>query len=230
MEVILQLNLPKRSLIKINSCRIYKQVFRLGDMIKLDGKLVRTKGITGKKLLQPKSSYSWPNQPIPSPRAWQFWKKIIRSTFKVTSNYILPIELRHSNWIVPLDERKMKYEWCFSKEKNEIYHRESRNIERYFVTCTDNNNYEANEESKANCESIPNDTIPITHINNRKFQIKFLFKTFTPLEPNDFTRSIKSLLQWKQLLIRNYREPPTADLLIIIASNGSKSSTKLVGG
>ena len=90
------------------------------------------------------------------------------------------------------------------KKTNEIYHREPQNIERCFATCTDNNNYKSNEDSKKKCECMPNDAIPITHINNIKFQIftKFSFKPFTPREPNDFTKHIKILLQWKQLIIR----------------------------
>ena len=83
------------------------------------------------------------------------------------SNYILSIEIRIFNWIVPLDKRKMDYEWFFSKESNEIYHREPQNIELYFATCIDNNNYEVNKDSKEKYECISNDVISITHINNQ---------------------------------------------------------------
>ena len=47
MEKILHLNLSKSSLIHINSCRIYLQVFHLSDMIELDGKKFRKECITG---------------------------------------------------------------------------------------------------------------------------------------------------------------------------------------
>ena len=77
MKEMVQLNLPKKSLIKINSCRMYLQVFHLSDMIEPDGKRFRIKYIIGKKILQPKSSYMWQNQSNPSPSAWKRWKKII---------------------------------------------------------------------------------------------------------------------------------------------------------
>ena len=48
---------------------MYLQVFHLIDMIELNGRLFKTEYITGKKLLKPKSSYRWMNQPNPSPRA-----------------------------------------------------------------------------------------------------------------------------------------------------------------
>ena len=72
-------------------------------------------------------------EPIkPSPSAWKLWKKIIRSTFKLTSNFILPIELKLSNWIVHLDKIQMKHEWYFTIDSTKIYHRGSKNIERIF--------------------------------------------------------------------------------------------------
>ena len=149
----------------------------------------------GRKTKEKNASFRCPNQIKPSPSTWKLWKNIIRSTFKLTSNFILPIELRISNWIVPLDERQMKHEWYYSIDSTEIYHRVSTNIERMFATFIDNNNYEANEESKEKCECIPNDTIPITHIHNYKFQIltKFVFKLPTPRKPNDFTKHIQML-------------------------------------
>ena len=78
-------------------------------------------------------------------------EKEIKSSFKLTSNYILSIELQLSNWIVPLNERQMKDQWYFSVESNEIYHRDHQSIERYFVQSTNNNRYEANEDSQERC-------------------------------------------------------------------------------
>ena len=105
MEEILQLNLSKTSLIKINSCRI--------DMIDPNRKQFRTEYITGTKPTQQISSYRWPNQIKPSPNAWKLWRNTIKNTFILTSNYIFPIELRLSNWIVPLNERQMENKWYF---------------------------------------------------------------------------------------------------------------------
>ena len=70
--------------------------------------------------------------------------------------------------------------------------------------------------TKTKCERIPNDAMPITHIHNYKFQIltKFAFKLLTPREPNDFTKHIQILPQWKQLLLKNYGEPANSDPLI----------------
>ena len=137
--------------------------------------------------MQTRSSYRWPNQPNPSPNAWKLWKKIWNSTFKFTSNCILPIDLRLSTWIVPLDKRQIEYEWYFSKESNEIYNTGTQTIETYFAMYIENNNYEANEDSKEKCERIPNDAISITHLHNQKFQIfiQLSFKAFTSREPND---------------------------------------------
>ena len=50
IEEILQLNLSQKLLIKINSCRIYLQVFHLSEMVELNGKLFRTECITGEKI------------------------------------------------------------------------------------------------------------------------------------------------------------------------------------
>ena len=146
----------------------------------------------GRKNNEKNASFRCPNQIKPSPSAWKLWKKIIRSTFKLTSNFILPIELKLSNWIVHLDKIQMKHEWYFSIDSTEIYHRGSNNIERIFDIWIDNNNYEANEDSNETCERIPNNAIPITRIHNYKFQIltKFAFKLLTPREPNDFTKYI----------------------------------------
>ena len=108
-------------------------------------------------------------------------EKTIKTIFKLTSNYILPIELQLSNWIVPLNERQMKHQWYFSVESNEIYHRDHQSIERYFFQSTNNKKYEANEDSKERCESIPNDAIPITHISHQTFQIsRGLHSNITP--------------------------------------------------
>ena len=143
---ILKLNLSQTSLIKINACWIYLQVFHLSEMIETNGKLFRTEFITGEKLTKTTSRSRWPNQIKPSPSAWKLCKKIIQSTFKLTPNFILLIELRLSNWIVSLDERQMKHEWYFSSDSTEIYHRVFKNIEIIFATCIDKNNYEANED------------------------------------------------------------------------------------
>ena len=89
----------------------------------------------------------------------------IKTIFKLTSNYILPIELQLSNWIVPLNERQMKHQWYFSVEPRPSEHR------KILFQSTNNKKYEANEDSKERCESIPNDAIPITHISHQTFQI-----------------------------------------------------------
>ena len=69
----------------------------LSEMIESNGKLFRTEFITKEKLTKTTSRSRWPNQIKPSPSAWKLCKKIIMSTFKLTPNFILPIELRLSN-------------------------------------------------------------------------------------------------------------------------------------
>ena len=131
----------------------------------------------------------------------------------------------------------MNHQQYFSVDSNEIYHRDHQRIERYFVQSTNTNQYEANEDSKEKCECIPNDTVHITHIKNRTIQIfqKFTFQSLIPREPNDFTKHIKFLPIWKQLLLKNCKEPATTEPIIsviqqnrtlLISSDGSKSSEK----
>ena len=132
MGEVLELQLSKTSLIQINSCRIYLQVFHLSDMIEPNGKQFRKAYITGTKLTKQTSSYRWSNQINSSPTAWNLWRKTIKDTFKLTSNYTFPIERQLSNWIVPLNERHMKYQWYFSAASNEIYRQDHQRIERYF--------------------------------------------------------------------------------------------------
>ena len=166
MKEILQLNLSKTSLIQINSCIIYLQVFHLSDMLNPNSKQVTQDFIKGIKPVKQTSSYRWPNQLKPSTNAWKLWKKIITSTFKLTFNYNLPINLQLSNWIVPLDERQMQHKWYFSQESNEIYIHNQQRIQKKFIQSMNNNKYEIYEDFKERCDKIPNDAIPITHLTN----------------------------------------------------------------
>ena len=97
MKEIPQWNLSKTSLIQINSCRIYLQAFPLSDMLDTNSKQVTQDFIKGITPVKQTSSYMWPNQLKPLTNAWKLWKKIITSTFKLTSNYNLPINLQLSN-------------------------------------------------------------------------------------------------------------------------------------
>ena len=110
----------------------------------------------------------------------------------------------------------MKHKWYFSKESNEIYNRDQQRLQRYFIQSINNNRYEINEDSKKRCDKIPNDAIPITHLVNRTFQVctRFSFQNPTQKEQNEFNKYIKILPIWKQVLIKNYKEPPNAEPLI----------------
>ena len=174
--------------------------------------------IKGIKLDKQTSSYRWPNQLKPSLNAWKLWKKIITSTFKITSNYILPINLQLSNWIVSLNDRQIQHKWYFSKESNEIYNRNQQSIHKYFIKNINNNKYEISEDSKERCNKIPNDAIPITHLANQMFQVytRLSFQNPNQKEPNEFTKYIKILPIWKQVLIKNYKEPSNTEPLIVL--------------
>ena len=97
MKEILQLHLSIVQLIQINLCRLYLQVFHLSDMLDPNDKQVIQNFIKGIKPIKQTSSYRWPNQIKPSPNAWKLWKKILTSTFQLTSNNNLPINLKLSN-------------------------------------------------------------------------------------------------------------------------------------
>ena len=241
MYEIHNLHLSKTSLLQIHSCKLYLDISHLSDMLDPNGKKIEQNYITGTKSTKQKSIFKWPHQMKPSTTAWKLWEKTIKSIFKLTSNYILPIELQLSNWIVPLHERQIQHRWYFSLESNEIYNRNQHSIQRYFIQSINNNRYEINEDSKVKCESIPNDAIPIIYISKRIFQVyeKFTPNNLTQREPNDFNNYIKFLPTWKQALIKNYKEPANAESLIsliqqknirIIASDGSKSCKTSGGG
>ena len=135
----------------------------------------------------------------------------------------------------------MQHKCYFSKESNEIYNRNQQSIRTYFIKSINNNKYEINENSKERCDKRPNDAIPITHLANQMFQVytRLSFQNPNQKEPNEFTKYIKILPIWKQVLIKNHKEPFNAEPLIsliqqhhklIIASDGSKSSKTSGGG
>ena len=64
------------------------QVPTLDDIVNLDGRSVDTHFIEGNKPLISRSIYKWPNQLLPSQKAWKCWTKIIREIFNISENNI----------------------------------------------------------------------------------------------------------------------------------------------
>ena len=186
MHEIIKLHLSKTSLIQLNSCRIYLNISHLSDMLDPNGKQIEQNYMIGTKSNKQHSIFKWPHQLKLSTTAWKLWKKTRKSIFKLTSNYLLPIGLQLFNWTVPFNESKMQHRWYFSLESNEIYNRTQKILQGYFIQNKNNNRYELNNDSKVRCESIPNDTIPITYITKRTFQVytKFTFHNPTQKEQN----------------------------------------------
>ena len=110
----------------------------------------------------------------------------------------------------------MQHKWYFSQESNEIYNRNYHSIQKYLIKSINNNNYEINEDSKERCNKIPNDALPITHIENQIFQVyaRLSFQTPNQQEQNDFHKYIKTLPLWKKVLIKNHQIPSKAEPLI----------------
>ena len=133
MSNIGKLNLSKKHIIQINTCRLYLQVVILSDIANSDGRTVNNHFLDGNTPIDPSSTVRWRNQPLPSPQAWNLWQKIVRKVFNISDNNILPHHQQLREWIVPYSLRQMYHRWNYSRDKNEICELNQNNIYRYFI-------------------------------------------------------------------------------------------------
>ena len=62
---LIQLNVTKTELIKLNACRMYLQVLLLSDITTPNGKTIIMQFLRRKKPKYPRSTFNWPNQDFP---------------------------------------------------------------------------------------------------------------------------------------------------------------------
>ena len=86
---------------------MYLQVATLGDISNPDGRTINSPFLEGNKPLSPSSTFRWPNQPLPSPKAWNLWKKIVRKVFNINEDNSLPFHRYLTQWIILFSVRQI---------------------------------------------------------------------------------------------------------------------------
>ena len=83
MAKIIRINLTLNQMKQINAYQLYLQITHLSDIVYINRENINNNFLIGIKLDYRQSLFQWPLQPNPSSRAWNFWKKTVRSTFKI---------------------------------------------------------------------------------------------------------------------------------------------------
>jgi hypothetical protein len=83
MQAILtsNLNLPSKSLKRINACCLFLQVLTLTDICHGSGNTISVNILRGTRHEDRRSRYTWPNQSRPSENAWKIWNHTLRKVF-----------------------------------------------------------------------------------------------------------------------------------------------------
>ena len=225
MAEVSEIHLSKQSNIQINACRMY-QVATLSDISNPYGRTINSHFLEGTKPLSPSSTFSWPKQPFPSPKALNLWRRIVRKHL--------------TQWTVLYSLRQMQHRWNFSIEKEEVYEIHNNKINRYFTVQKKVLTFTLNLDSKEICSTLPQDFIPISFMRGNYLFLhkEFAHSTPYPITLNSFQQHIKTLPNWKKSLVKNYNEDKVNSSLaatiqlkqkLIIESDGSKSK-KVSGG
>jgi hypothetical protein len=95
-----------------NRCRIHMRVFFLSDITKIQGTLIKTWAISGKRQTTRMSSWAWPFQQRPT--VWKAWKDAIE--FLAPERKVTPAL---GAWI---KKHHQTQKWYYNAEDRKIYH------------------------------------------------------------------------------------------------------------
>ena len=79
----------KQSLIHLNNCRLYLQIFSISDLVSADGTKLLKHPLNGTRLLHCHSSLTWPHQKRPQKETWKFFSQVVRKIFCKPNTYTL---------------------------------------------------------------------------------------------------------------------------------------------
>jgi hypothetical protein len=96
----------------INRCRIYMRVFFLSDITNIQGTLIETWVISGKRQTTRTSSWTWPVQQRPTD--WKAWKYAIE--------FLAPKRTVNPSLGAWIKEHHQTQEWYYDAEDKTIYH------------------------------------------------------------------------------------------------------------
>ncbi len=116
MDYFISLKYKPKDLHDLNLCRIYMQALSLADITSADGKTIIPDCKLGRRLIDRRSSLSWPTQQRPSNSAWSLWTDALRH---LEAGSILKQPLQQ--WIAPSHQH---WFWFIEQDSLRIYHTE----------------------------------------------------------------------------------------------------------
>ena len=167
MVEVSKMKSSKQSNIQINAYRLYLQVVTLSDISNPDRRTINSHSLEGNKPLFSRSTFRRHNQPLPSPKAWNLQRRIVRKVFNINNNNSLPIHQHLTQWIVPYSSRQIQHRWNFSIEKEVIYEIHNNKIHRHFTVKNKVLTFTLNLDSKKSCSTLPQDFIPISFMRRK---------------------------------------------------------------
>ena len=109
----------------INRCRLYLQVTTLSDFLEGDSHTLSKDALNGKLTHSTPTRYRWPTQQRPYQKAWEIWRRTLKSVFPSQRGVLIQGSGR---WI---DDRYPKWRWYYSSCRDAVYHRLPSGIQMY---------------------------------------------------------------------------------------------------
>jgi hypothetical protein len=118
---------------KANKCRIFLQIFTVGDIATADGMTIEENILKGIYQGSRARNIEWPYQQRPKPSDWTCWRRVLRKSI-INNTGNLRISL--GRWIQSTERTyKKKWEWWLNHE-NDLLYRQKDNVWEVFNPLT----------------------------------------------------------------------------------------------